>query len=133
MESLIAQARWVIQIGSVLGLLGVGIGAFGAHSLRAKLEAAGRMDTFETAVRYQFYHALALVLVGIITQLLANNPAALKTLNWSAYSFVAGTLIFSGSLYVLCLLGINWLGAITPIGGLFFLAGWGLLFWSVGK
>lgn len=131
METLIAQARWVIQLGSVLGLLSVGIGAFGAHSLRARLEAAGRMDTFETAVKYQFYHALALVLVGIITQLMANNPAALKTLNWSAYSFVAGTLIFSGSLYILCLSGITWLGAITPIGGLFFLAGWALLFWAV--
>lgn len=133
MENLIAQARWVIQMGSVLGLLGVGIGAFGAHSLRARLEAAGRMDTFETAVRYQFYHALALILVGVLTQLLANNPAALKSLNWSAYSFVAGTLIFSGSLYYLCLSGVNWLGAITPIGGLFFLAGWALLFWAVGR
>ena len=133
MENLIAQARWVIQMGSVLGLLGVGIGAFGAHSLRARLEAAGRMDTFETAVRYQFYHALALILVGVITQLLANNPAALKTLNWSAYSFVAGVLIFSGSLYILCLSGVTWLGAITPIGGLFMLAGWALLFWAVGR
>lgn len=133
MENLIAQARWVIQMGSVLGLLGVGVGAFGAHSLRARLEAAGRMDTFETAVKYQFYHAVALVLVGIITQLLANNPAALKTLNWSAWSFVAGTFIFSGSLYVLCLTGVTWLGAITPIGGLFFLAGWALLAWGVGK
>ncbi|MEZ0484909.1 DUF423 domain-containing protein [Fibrella aquatica] len=131
MENLIAQARWVIQIGSVLGMLSVGIGAFGAHSLRARLEAAGRMDTFETAVKYQFYHALALVLVGIITQLLANNPTALKTLNWSAWSFVAGTLVFSGSLYILCLSGITWLGAITPIGGLFFLAGWAFLFWAV--
>ncbi|WP_375446844.1 DUF423 domain-containing protein [uncultured Fibrella sp.] len=133
MENLIAQARWVIQMGSILGVLGVSIGAFGAHSLRARLEAAGRMDTFETAVKYQFYHAIALVLVGIITQLLANNPAALKTLNWSAWSFVAGTLIFSGSLYILCLSGVTWLGAITPIGGLFFLAGWGFLFWAVGK
>lgn len=133
MENLIAQARWVIQMGSVLGLLGVGVGAFGAHSLRARLEAAGRMDTFETAVKYQFYHAVALVLVGIITQLLANNPAALKTLNWSAWSFVAGTFIFSGSLYILCLTGVTWLGAITPIGGLFFLAGWALLAWGVGK
>ena len=130
---MIAQARWVIQMGSVLGLLAVGVGAFGAHSLRARLEAAGRMDTFETAVKYQFYHAVALVLVGIITQLLANNPAALKTLNWSAWSFVAGTFIFSGSLYILCLTGVTWLGAITPIGGLFFLAGWALLAWGVGK
>ena len=133
MENLIAQARWAIQLGSVLGFLGVGIGAFGAHGLRAKLTAAGRMDTFETAVKYQFYHALALVLVGIVMQLLANNPAALKTLNWSAWGFVAGTLVFSGSLYVLCLTGVTWLGAITPIGGLFFLAGWALLFWAVGK
>jgi uncharacterized membrane protein YgdD (TMEM256/DUF423 family) len=133
MENLITQARWVIQAGSVLGLLGVGIGAFGAHGLRARLEAAGRMDTFETAVRYQFYHALALILVGILTQLLANNPAALKSLNWSAYSFVAGVLIFSGSLYILCLSGITWLGAITPLGGLFMLAGWALLFWAVGR
>jgi uncharacterized membrane protein YgdD (TMEM256/DUF423 family) len=133
MENMIAQARWVIQIGSVLGLLGVGIGAFGAHGLRARLEAAGRMETFETAVRYQFYHALALILLGVLTQLLANNPAALKTLNWSAYSFVAGVLIFSGSLYILCLSGITWLGAITPIGGLFMLAGWALLFWAVGR
>ena len=131
MENLVAQARWIIQLGSVLGLLGVGIGAFGAHGLRAKLEAAGRFDTFETAVKYQFYHALALVLVGIISQLLANNPAALKTLNWSAYSFAAGILIFSGSLYILCLSGITWLGAITPLGGLLMLAGWALLFWSV--
>jgi uncharacterized membrane protein YgdD (TMEM256/DUF423 family) len=91
------------------------------------------MDTFETAVRYQFYHALALILVGIVTQLMANNPAALKTLNWSAYSFVAGVLVFSGSLYILCLSGITWLGAITPLGGLFMLAGWGLLFWAVGR
>ncbi len=131
MENLIAQARWVIQMGSVLGLLGVGIGAFGAHSLRARLEAAGRMDTFETAVKYQFYHAVALVLVGIVMQLLANNPAALKTLNWSAWAFVVGVLVFSGSLYVLCLTGITWLGAITPLGGLFFLAGWALLGWAV--
>ena len=133
MENLIVQARWVIQMGSVLGVLGVGIGAFGAHSLRARLEASGRMDTFETAVKYQFYHALALVLVGIVMQLLANNPAALKTLNWSAWAFLIGAIVFSGSLYVLCLTGVTWLGAITPLGGVFFLAGWALLAWGVGK
>ncbi len=133
MENLIAQARWVIQMGSVLGFLGVGIGAFGAHSLRARLETAGRMDTFETAVKYQFYHAVALVLVGIVMQLLATNPAALKTLNWSAWAFLIGAVVFSGSLYVLCLTGVTWLGAITPLGGLFFLAGWALLAWGAGK
>jgi uncharacterized membrane protein YgdD (TMEM256/DUF423 family) len=123
--------RFFLQAGSLLGLIGVGIGAFGAHSLRAKLTAAGRMDTFETAVKYQFYHALALVLVGILMQQLASNPTALKYLNWSGYGFLIGVLIFSGSLYVLCLTGVTWLGAITPLGGLFMIAGWALLFWAV--
>ena len=88
------------------------------------------MDTFETAVKYQFYHALALVLVGILMQQLASNPAALKYLNWSGYGFLIGVLIFSGSLYVLCFTGVTWLGAITPLGGLFMIAGWALLFWA---
>ena len=121
--------KFFLQAGSLLGLTGVAIGAFGAHSLRAKLTAAGRMDTFETAVKYQFYHALALVLVGILMQQLS-NPAALKYLNWSGSSFLLGVLIFSGSLYVLCLTGVTWLGAITPLGGLFMIAGWALLFWA---
>ena len=123
--------KFFLQAGSLLGLIGVGIGAFGAHGLRAKLTAAGRMDTFETAVKYQFYHALALVLVGILMQQLASNPAALKYLNWSGYGFLIGVLIFSGSLYVLCLTGVTWLGAVTPLGGVFMIAGWALLFWAV--
>ena len=123
--------KFFLQAGSLLGLIGVGIGAFGAHGLRAKLTAAGRMDTFETAVKYQFYHALALVLVGMLMQQLASNPNALKYLNWSGYGFLIGVLIFSGSLYVLCLTGVTWLGAITPLGGLFMIAGWALLFWAV--
>ena len=122
--------KFFLQAGSLLGLIGVGIGAFGAHGLRARLTAAGRMDTFETAVKYQFYHALALVLVGILMQQLASNPAALKYLNWSGYGFLIGVLIFSGSLYVLCFTGVTWLGAITPLGGLFMIAGWALLFWA---
>lgn len=123
--------KFFLQAGSLLGLIGVGIGAFGAHGLRAKLTAAGRMETFETAVKYQFYHALALVLVGVLMQQLASSPAALKYLNWSGYGFLIGVLIFSGSLYVLCLTGVTWLGAITPLGGLFMIAGWALLFWAV--
>lgn len=123
--------KFFLQSGAILGLLGVAIGAFGAHGLRARLEAAGRMDTFETAVKYQFYHALALVLVGILMQQFAANPAALKGLGYSGYSFLLGTLIFSGSLYVLCLSGITWLGAITPLGGVFMIIGWALLFWAV--
>ena len=122
--------KFFIQAGAALGLLGVALGAFGAHALRTLLEASGRTATFETAVKYQFYHALALVLIGILLQLLANNPTAVRLLNWSGYSFLGGVLIFSGSLYLLCFTGVTWLGAITPIGGLLMIIGWALLLWA---
>ena len=122
--------KFFIQAGAALGLIGVALGAFGAHALRTMLDATGRTATFETAVRYQFYHALALVLVGVLMQLLAGNPTAVKLLGWSGNSFLIGTLIFSGSLYVLCFTGITWLGAITPIGGVALIIGWALLFWA---
>lgn len=122
--------KFFIQAGAVLGLLGVAIGAFGAHALRPTLEASGRIDTFETAVKYQFYHALALVLVGVLLQLSGDSPAAVKWLTYAGYSFLAGVLIFSGSLYTLCATGITVLGAITPIGGVLMIVGWALLFWA---
>ena len=122
--------KFMIQSGAVLGLLGVALGAFGAHALRASLAAAGRLDTFETAVRYQFYHALALVLVGLLMQQFGSNPATVRLLGWAGYSFLGGTIIFSGSLYLLCLTGVTWLGAITPIGGVALVAGWALLLWA---
>lgn len=122
--------KFFIQSGAVLGLLGVALGAFGAHALRTSLTASGRLDTFETAVKYQFYHALALVLIGVLMQQFGSNPAVVKLLNWAGYSFLAGVLIFSGSLYVLCLTGVTWLGAITPIGGVALIAGWALLLWA---
>lgn len=125
--------KFFLQAGAVLGLLGVALGAFGAHALRTKLEALGRVDTFDTAVRYQFYHAVALLAVGILLQLMPTNGVAVKYLNWAGNSFLLGTLIFSGSLYILCLTGITWLGAITPIGGLLLIIGWGLVFWAVGQ
>ena len=109
----------ILMAGSVSGALSVMIGAFGAHALKALLEANQRSETFETAVKYQFYHSLALVLTGILAQK-TESPH----LNMAAYSFVAGILIFSGSLYILSLTGIRWLGAITPIGGVAFIAGW---------
>jgi uncharacterized membrane protein YgdD (TMEM256/DUF423 family) len=128
--------KFFIQTGALLGLIGVGIGAFGAHALRKLLAETGRADTFETAVKYQFYHALALVLVGVLMQLMAGptvgqNPTALKYLNYAGLSFLGGVLIFSGSLYVICFTGITWLGAITPIGGVLMIAGWALLFWAM--
>src|SRR5688572_16360120 len=104
--------------GAVIGGAAVAIGAFGAHALKAMLVAAGRENTFELAVRYQFYHALAMLIVGLL-----GSHIQSKYLNFSAICFLAGILIFSGSLYVLCLTGISWLGAITPFGGISFLAG----------
>ena len=123
--------KFFIQAGAILGLIGVGLGAFGAHALRTVLDATGRAATFETAVKYQFYHALALVLVGVLMQTLgSSSPAMTKLLTWSGNSFLIGTLIFSGSLFVLCFTGITWLGAITPLGGVALIAGWALLFWA---
>ncbi len=122
--------KFFIQAGAILGLIGVGLGAFGAHALRTMLDATGRAATFETAVKYQFYHALALVLVGVLGHLFSSNPATAKLLAWSGNSFLIGTLIFSGSLYVLCFTGVTWLGAVTPLGGVALIAGWALLFWA---
>jgi uncharacterized membrane protein YgdD (TMEM256/DUF423 family) len=110
---------WV-RIGAVSAALAVAAGAFGAHGLRATLEASGRAATFETAVRYHVYHALALVAVGLLG-LHAGRSTALEVAGWS---FLVGMLLFSGSLYGLSLSGPRWLGAITPLGGVAFIAGW---------
>ncbi|MDZ7606385.1 MAG: DUF423 domain-containing protein [Cyclobacteriaceae bacterium] len=117
-----------IITGSLLGATAVMIGAFGAHALRKMLEASGRSETFETAVKYQFYHAIALVLVGII-MFHVNH----RWLTYSGYSFIGGVLIFSGSLYLLCFTGITKFGMITPIGGLLMIIGWLLLAGAVAK
>jgi uncharacterized membrane protein YgdD (TMEM256/DUF423 family) len=114
--------------GGIMGGAAVAIGAFGAHALKPVLVAAGREDTFELAVRYQFYHALALLIVGLLAK---HVPC--KQLNFSALFFLIGIFIFSGSLYVLCLTGMTWLGAVTPFGGISFLAGWVLLAVGISK
>jgi uncharacterized membrane protein YgdD (TMEM256/DUF423 family) len=116
----------IIQTAAIFGAIAVGIGAFGAHGLKPMLEASGRMDTFETAVKYHFYHSLALFGLGI----LAIIKPEWRKMNLSYWGFTIGILIFSGSLYVLCLSGITWLGAITPFGGLAFILGWLGLFWG---
>ncbi|UYZ63591.1 DUF423 domain-containing protein [Hymenobacter weizhouensis] len=113
-------ARLILQLAALLGGLSVGIGAFAAHGLRKMLEASGRVETFETAVRYQFYHALALLIIGVLYHV---RPE-LRGLGTTAWLWLGGVLIFSGSLYVLCLTGITKLGAITPIGGVLLIAGW---------
>ncbi|RSK31709.1 DUF423 domain-containing protein [Hymenobacter metallilatus] len=113
-------ARLIIQLAALLGALGVGIGAFGAHGLRKMLEASSRFETFETAVRYQFYHALALLALGILLHI----KPELRNLGTVAWLWLGGVVVFSGSLYVLCLTGITKLGAVTPIGGVLLIAGW---------
>jgi len=106
-------------LGSLSGGLAVALGAFGAHALKARL-TPDHLTTFETGVRYQMYHALALVVVAmVIPQVAVASP-----LNLAGGLFVIGTLLFSGSLYALCLTQKRWLGAITPFGGLAFIAGW---------
>lgn len=114
--------KLILISGAILGGLGVAIGAFGAHALKATLEASQRTDTFETAVRYQFYHALALLFIGLLLFRIDS-----KLLHYAGQLMLAGTIIFSGSLYILCLSGVRWLGAVTPLGGVLMIAGWLLL------
>lgn len=123
--------KFMIQAGGILGALAVALGAFGAHALKGMLEASGRTETFETAVRYQFYHAIAMVLVGILLQ--KTSVDAIKLLNWSGNAFAAGVIIFSGSLYAICFTGITKFGATAPIGGLLLIVGWVLLIFAAGK
>ena len=108
-------------LGSGLSLLGVVFGAFGAHALRSKLTPE-MLETFEVAVRYQMYHSLGMIAAAWAASQWQNHLTAA-----SGWCFFAGILIFSGSLYILSLTGIRWLGAITPIGGLAFIVGWGCL------
>jgi uncharacterized membrane protein YgdD (TMEM256/DUF423 family) len=115
-----------IQLAGILGTLAVGIGAFGAHGLEPLLEANARTETFETAVEYHFYHALAILALAIWL----NIQPERKFLKRVIWSLVLGIVIFSGSLYILALSGISWFGAITPIGGVAFIYGWLFLIWS---
>lgn len=113
-----------LKLAAVVGAVAVAIGAFGAHGLESTLEANQRADTFETAVKYHFYHALAMFAVGIWLRFEPTN----KQLKYALISFAIGILIFSGSLYILSLTGITWLGAITPFGGVCFIIGWVFIF-----
>lgn len=121
-------AKLCLLLGSLGGLLGVVLGAFGSHGLKTRLSTE-MLAVWQTAVEYQFYHSLALLGVGL---LLLQQPSA-SLASWAGVAFAAGILLFSGSLYVLALSGIKPLGAITPIGGLGFLIGWGLLTAAVMK
>ncbi|MDE0029072.1 MAG: DUF423 domain-containing protein [Deltaproteobacteria bacterium] len=119
--------RLFLLLGSLSGFAGVALGAFAAHGLRGRLSPE-MLDIFEVGVRYQMYHALGLVAVALAFERWP-RPEFLV----AGWFFVAGTLVFSGSLYLLSLSGIRWLGAITPIGGLAFLLGWLSLAWGAWK
>jgi uncharacterized membrane protein YgdD (TMEM256/DUF423 family) len=113
--------RTFLLLGALAGFIGVALGAFGAHGLRNRL-SADMLAVFETGVRYQMYHALAILIVAL---------AAARLDGWliraAGWLFTGGIVLFSGSLYVLALSGITALGAVTPIGGLAFLGGWACL------
>ncbi len=116
------MAKLFITLASLSGMLAVVFGAFGAHALKGKLDDQA-LKVFETAVQYHFYHTFALLLVGVIA-LSQPQTVLLKSSGWL---FVIGILVFSGSLYLLRLTGVRWLGAITPLGGLALIAGWACL------
>lgn len=110
--------------GAVFAALAVMTGAFGAHALKDMLVRTGRTDVFETAVKYQFYHAFALLFLGLLLYNLKEGLLNAVSLNYAGYCFISGIIIFSGSLYILVLTEVPKWGAVTPFGGLLLIAGW---------
>jgi len=121
------SARFTLIAAALLGALAVVLGAFAAHGLRDQLDER-LLAVFQTGVQYQFYHVFALMLTGLLLQRRADGGLRL-----AAVLFLLGILLFSGSLYVLALSGVHWLGAITPLGGSAFIAGWLVLAFSIFK
>ena len=122
------MSKLFLVLGSVLSLIGVAAGAFGAHGLRESLGAES-LHTFEIAVRYQMYHSFALLVAGW-----ALDKYERRQFVKAGWLFLSGVALFSGSLYILVLAGVKWLGAVTPFGGLAFLTGWFFLakgFWKL--
>lgn len=115
-----------LVLASINGFLAVSLGAFAAHGLKSAL-SEDLLNIFQTGVQYHMYHTLALLAVGVLSLYFPTQTG----LRIAGFLFLAGIIIFSGSLYVLALTGIRWLGAITPLGGIAFLAGWALLGWSM--
>ena len=120
-------AQHFIVIGAINGFLAVAFGAFGAHALKDIL-SAGLLEVFKTGVDYQAMHALALLAVGLCAR--SGRETALNLAGWA---FASGILLFSGSLYLLALTDIRWLGAVTPLGGAAFLLGWAALAWHASR
>jgi len=116
------MAKFYLALGSINAILVVLIGAFGAHGLKAKLTVEN-MAIFQTGVQYHFYHAVGLILVGLIAWHIPTSPY----LRWSAWLMIMGIILFSGSLYALSITNIRWLGIITPFGGVAFILAWLML------
>lgn len=123
------MARLFLMAGSIFGGLAVAAGAFASHALKAQLSERSQ-QIFETGTKYQMYHALALILVSL---LLSRAEGGEGLLNIAGYAFIAGIVLFSGSLYGLSLTEIKWFGPITPLGGVAFLVGWGCMAISAFK
>ena len=117
--------RTFFLIASLLGSLSVALGAFGAHALRDRIEAS-MLANYQTGVSYMFYHTLALFIVVLA---LTRWPGSSQAV-WAGWLFMIGIVFFSGSLFLMAFTGMRWLGAITPIGGVAFIAGWLLLAWT---
>lgn len=122
-----ANARTLLLVGTLLAFTAVALGAFGGHALQAMVTPE-RLDTWQTAVRYQMFHAISILMLGLLIQ----QVPSLK-LTSAAWCLASGTLAFSGSLYLLVLSDIGLLGALTPLGGILFLIGWALLGWQLLK
>lgn len=120
--------RTILITGGVLAGMAVAIGAFGAHGLKEILTANQRAETFELAVKYQFYHSFALLITGLLMNFYGD-----RKLRLAGVFFLIGIILFSGSLYILSLTGITKLGAVTPLGGVGFIVGWVLLVLGVAK
>ena len=118
--------RSSLLAGAILGALGVALGAFGAHAFKSMLMETGRLETYELAVRYEFYHALALLATGILQQFIQTKYIRLASL-----FFLLGTLLFSGSLYLLCFTNNSLFAMATPFGGVLLISGWVLLTISI--
>jgi uncharacterized membrane protein YgdD (TMEM256/DUF423 family) len=120
-----ARSPW-IALGSLNAAIAVGAGAFAAHGLRERLDGRA-LEVFQTGARYQIYHAVAIILAGFLAGAGASRAAA------AGWLFQAGIVLFSGSLYVVAVTGIKGLGAVTPLGGIAFIAGWLWLAWAAWR
>lgn len=123
------SAKLFVFLGSMNLFVGVALGAFGAHGLRARVSPE-MLDVWHTAVEYQFVHALGLLALGSLLPQLTGPTAAVSTAGWL---MLAGIIIFSGSLYGLVLSGARWLGAVTPFGGVLFLLAWLMFAWGIWR